>query len=130
MNQDGIRNMSAGLIMDGLIAERIFKFENIKEFKSELSGRTFSGWLDNKNKSVIRPEFWSPSENIESAFEVLAKIAYPFSLNKDALGKWSCAFDIGGRDEYRWVEVDECETAPLAICRAALLATLDKDKDA
>lgn len=125
MNAKEISNMPAGRIMDGLIAEKIFKFGDIQEFDSELSGRTFSGWIDDKNKSIIRPEFWQPSESIESAWEVLqefGKLGYLWQLQNQENGRangYQFALFIG-----EVVHRGYAETAPLAICRAALLAVV------
>lgn len=122
MTREEILNMPAGKEMDALIAEKIFKFGDIQEFVSDFSGQTFSGWIDDTNKSIIRPEFWKPSENIETAWEVVNKTSL-FNVcvlyGSDSDQRWVI---IITKPEFGEVEII-AETAPLAICRAALLAT-------
>jgi hypothetical protein len=78
-------------------------------------------WIDNQNGWVLK-QMWKPSTNIQDAWLVLEKIC------KD--NDWRCIMDVNGKN---YTEVSfksqmggwrdgfsEKETAPLAICSAAL----------
>lgn len=65
-------------------------------------------------------EDWSPSTDIRAAMEIVAKMGGGFALHwrpgsmalGEGLGAWFASFGLPGTD---------AETAPLAICRAALV---------
>ncbi|WP_340389520.1 hypothetical protein [Paenibacillus sp. FSL E2-0151] len=61
------------------------------------------------------------STDISAAWEVLNKMIYfGMEVNVGFYEKWDCALDYNGTN---WCE--QAETAPEAICKAALLAVLD-----
>ncbi|MBY0205283.1 BC1872 family protein [Paenibacillus cucumis (ex Kampfer et al. 2016)] len=61
------------------------------------------------------------STDISAAWDVLNKMIYfGMEVNVGFYEKWDCALDYRGTN---WCE--QAETAPEAICKAALLAVLD-----
>jgi hypothetical protein len=98
MTREEILNMPAGREMDALIAERVFKTTEDDDWGSD-------GLL-------------SFSTDIAAAWQVVEKLKpnYPL-LDMYCIGDWASSFGDG-----EW-GYGYAETAPLAICRAALIAT-------
>ena len=115
MNKDEISNMPAGREMDALVAEYVMGWETIS-FESEIiPNHIVSGWNDEKRKEIVRSCYWQPSEDISAAWDVLAKLNLTdFCIEK--VGEHYCV--------NLTVESACGETAPLAICRACLLAVV------
>jgi hypothetical protein len=127
MTKDEILNMPAGREMDALIAEKLMGYVN---------GRKCYRYADNSG------DWWTThiphySTDIEAAWEVLEKMRADCSgggepdyimLNcyKELEPHWYCA-KIWAHHDGDIPEVEAtAETAPLAICRAALLAICGK----
>jgi len=91
---DEIRNMPAGREMDILIARHVL----------ELGNYVIDNFDDYRDMNF--------STNIKHAFDVLEKFSHA-KLSKYECGKeWAC---------YLGATAGKADTAPLAICRAALL---------
>lgn len=137
MTDDEIKNMPAGKEMDTLVGETVMGWHLIPD---EYIDDEFEGikhwaqmWLDKDNK-LMHNEF-SPSEDMNDAWEVVLYFESegwcPNLVNDDA-GHWALSF-IGMNDlspctyQNVWIDFPElwCDTAPHAICRAALLAVSD-----
>ena len=135
--------MSAGKELDALIAERIFKYD-IKfedaEYDIDVIQFVNPGDILVFEKNIFRGQLKNYSTNIASAWEVIDKFeslsihkgVLLNSINKQLEGKG--VWDKGYKCE---IVVDMpnfktvCAigtTAPEAICRAALLATLELPK--
>lgn len=100
--------MKAGSELDGLIAEKVMGWKEDKY-------RGVMGWLDGH---IFHSSF-KPSTNIEDAWKVLEKlIQLGAEINVGFYEQWDCSIDypIG----CNWLV--QTETAPLAICLAALEA--------
>ncbi len=117
MTRDEILTMPAGRTMDRRIVEYVMEWQKLS-----------CGWIDAKNKSIVRPEFWQPSENIEYAFEVIEHLREKLGTCKFYIiidpkkgDNIRAVFDPILDDEYFEASAD---TAPLAICRSALLAVM------
>jgi hypothetical protein len=113
MTRDEIMNMPAGREMDALIAKQITKIEGIND-------RGFKRDYDGSMVQVV-PEY---STDIAAAWEVAENIElFQFMyLTKDI--QWQ----IGNHGEYGFDEftvIVGADTAPLVICRAALLAVME-----
>lgn len=65
-----------------------------------------------------------PDENVIDAFEVVDVLDRPVALTNDVPDGWECTV-LGYSDEQNIVV--EGETLPLVICRAALLAALERE---
>ena len=63
---------------------------------------------------------WSPSKSVEQAWEVIGKFATVHLSYHDAYVEWWCRLDFGRCIEESCLFEAWGETAPLAICRAAL----------
>jgi len=102
MTRDEILNMPAGREMDALVSKKIFGIP-----KSEI-------WLN----------VFQPSTSIASAWKVVEK--YLFQIHRGASG-YLCVLmtpeEIEGQDVFE----ASADTAPLAICRAALLAVMETE---
>jgi hypothetical protein len=129
-----IENEPAGRQMDIWIAEHVMGWKRMTykdqyptnpHYSKDL--RTTSYWHDaegnEKNLAedcddYYQPqEAWSPSTNIEEAFEVVEFIGVHNFRLSNTHGSWFCDFD-GSK------EAQDCVSAPEAICRAALLSKL------
>lgn len=122
MNKDDILNMPAGREMDALIARNIIGLEESHE----------PGWWWINGMMEECPDY---STDIAAAWEVvefLLNSGYAPNLVNDDNGKWYLSFN-GTQDldtvtfVTAFTDVPElwCESAPLAICRAALLAEVE-----
>lgn len=104
-----VSEMQAGREMDALVAEKVMEW-----VRAKCEGRT-NDWWTQPGYAKSTPNF---STDIAAAWQVVEKIDL-FSraiLERDEDGSW-------------WVDDEPCHniqsnasTAPLAICRAALLA--------
>jgi len=104
MNRDDILNMSAGREMDALIAEKVM-----------------GHYLGNTRDIVkILPHY---STDIVAAWGVTEKFR---CMRLTRVGMfWFCDLSVDGKESSQSrYEYSQSKTAPLAICRAALLATL------
>lgn len=117
MTRDEILNMPAGREMDAEIIEKVFGRILIKP-RSEALKYPHTDWGSTTVNEI--PHF---STDIADAWEVVDKVPNPsqfFDCEKFE-GKWTASF--GGQ------YVVAADTAPLAICRAALLAVSDTSSD-
>ena len=124
MNREEIMNMEAGRELDALVAEHVM------------------GWKWEDGRGTGGPSYWEgatgefcaefePSTDWAAAGEVvdaLTKRRAPSNrlgvcLNCPPHGGWSV--DIWAYDDHWRVWVEDDDELPLAICRAALLATLE-----
>lgn len=89
-------------------------------------------WLDENNRMMHND--WFPSSDMADAWEVVLHLAdrgYAPNLIYDDDGHWGLSFE-GMQDVApctyvtAWIDEPElwCDTAPLAICRAALLVVM------
>lgn len=106
MTRDEILNMPAGREMDSLVAKYIMKVSDAREV-------------------------FFFSTDIYVAWEVVKKIMseYWFSINTPCdsrSGMWEVDF-MSLRDKSPFNYISYGDTAPLAICRAALLAVMEND---
>jgi hypothetical protein len=136
MTKDEIMNMPAGQEMDVLIAEKVMGWHAVMEngfnhwvnvdggFQCGVA--PYDGFEDEEDFHTLK---WHPSESILWAWEVVEKL-HPncsFLLDYDDPQtieslKWCCLF-FDKDEPYKEYEA-RANTAPLAICRAALLAIL------
>ena len=132
MNRDEILNMPAGREMDTLVAEKIMGWErgNI----SALPQGDIPVWHTGEGKGWKTHQSinWSPSTVINSAWEVVEKILEkPCSINVQTEfhsdgNHSSCFIHPYPRGTTNLI-MGHGSTAPLAICRAALLAVMDTE---
>ena len=123
MNTPDIDTLPAGPELDALIAEKVMGWEwNIR------NGQCYAEhWCS--NAADCWPE-WSPSTDITAAWEVVEKLRnwpnghYWLSLSQIAgvRGEWRSGFSYGGMAVNHSPKFVVADTAPLAICRAALKA--------
>ncbi len=151
MNRDEILAMVPGKELDKLIAEKVMKWEFLRigyfgcyDATDHLANETkrqveLRDWLDNVDLHCIgdyyidvASDFWiddysfKPSKDIKAAWEVVENllensgIDFEFKIGMDRLCE-ARLFDDG-------VEIGfaEATTAPEAICKAALIATLEE----
>lgn len=131
MTREEIMNMPAGREIDDLMATKVLGFR--KEISSTMigyGGKPVYQYCEGilvRYKGVFLPHY---SHDIEAAWEVVKNIVgnKGFKLDQFDLSyihdgentfAWVCTFDNhGGSLE----DMTDADTAPLAICRAALLA--------
>lgn len=110
--------MKAGRDLDKLIAEKVMRLDVSKlqdsGFSCQLCGSDDYDWARANPISQIPPY----STNIEAAWGVVGKLRLAIAPNEDDDG-WVCATDVFYLDTNRAVT---SQTAPLAICLAALKA--------
>lgn len=116
-----IDKLVAGRELDALLAEKVMGWKPSKD------GRYWDGpdasrhredgpWLD-AGESV-----WSPSQDIVAAWEVLEKVQEIGSLQNFGGFGWRCEIHTTTPGYHDCA--GEADTAPLAICRAALRSVL------
>ena len=97
-----IRNMPAGPEMDALVADKVMHMPSwIQETANDYKG-------------------WRPSTDMAAAWDAGTATNLPMCVTQSQLKDgWTCYFLLD--DDWNTVEAS-ADTAPLAICRAALLA--------
>lgn len=125
MTHDEILNMEAGRELDTLIAEKVMGWARWK-------GATL-GWENPpsffRTWELTSYGSFQPSTDISAAWDVIEKMEYNWSFVRD-VGKCGSEYETIGNMLYRFIytapgmpiEGIVADTAPLAICRAALLA--------
>ena len=117
MTRDEILTMPAGREMDALIGDFVLVLTVDPTRCPYCAGDLWQG-KDRSRCTNCSRWLYSPykqySDEIESAWEVVEKMKF-ISLNRHAV-YWICHFDDG-----QYEDIAQGETAPLAICRAALL---------
>ena len=118
--------MNAGRELDALVAEKVMGYYKATP---ESIGRGVRCW--NKEGDCATTEF-SPSTDIAAAWEVVEKLTKNLHEVKDGEwvldrlgyldGQYRCWFAMNVSDDVRWDIFAEADTAPLAICLAALKA--------
>jgi len=133
MTRDEILNMPAGRELDALVVTQVLRWE-LFEDNSFSTPKTIARtviedlfmWWNHPNVSSGDTPF-SPSTNIADAWRVVEQ--------EPALGLWYVTQDWDdGNEKYNaGMLMDQCimadayaETAPLAICRSALLAVMEE----
>jgi hypothetical protein len=115
MTRDEILNMPAGREMDALVAEKVMGWR-LHPHKTH--------WMTNNN-NFRRIGTFLPSDDISAAWEVVEKMKEKGRLYLIV------SDDIGYKAEILLndpvpMATAQCDTAPLAICRAALLAVMEE----
>ena len=127
MNENEIRNMEAGRDMDALVARRVFKADSwCPDCEDEFDmictcERGPSGTWHQKDPL---PDF---STNIAAAWEVVEKMAELIGPISVAWGNFGTAGNMASVMALVGIPPGVvAPTAPLAICRAALLAAMEQ----
>ena len=116
-----IDTMPAGREMDALVAEKVMGWEFAPELTKATGSDCWMEWNEDKSDYRVRG-CWIPSASIAAAWEVVEKLKHlgftlGFLSNEDERLQWDVSFGPNGMSEKNCVYED---TAPLAICRAAL----------
>lgn len=122
MGPKELAEMTAAHVMGWIIISEREDLER-RQTANYVSGRGIIGLYGNRYiaRSDGRSRDWNPGEDISAAWEVLEHLKNKGAeINIGFYEKWDCDIDypIG----CNWREVGE--TAPEAICKAALLAVL------
>ena len=120
MTRDEILNMQAGKQMRELVATRVMGWVIV--WPASFDDRPKEYWQDLHTKEARSVEAWHPDENMVDAWLIVNTIMYDTKNDCNMAsygGHWRCIFSRGNAS---------AETAPLAICRAALLAVMEDDK--
>jgi hypothetical protein len=124
MEKDGISKMKASPEMDAMIAENLFGWSDVKEINYLGGGMQWRGTNEIGQRSVPVHNY---STNMAYAWEVVEKLAdilpgvvsVQHEFHRDGSGT-ICFIRQYPDSNAKWITHDE--SAPLAICRAALLA--------
>jgi hypothetical protein len=127
--------MPAGRELDRLIAEKVFGWRNLEWHKANHDRRFYSpeGWYGEgpDDKCFLAERY---STDIRDAWQVVEKLR---EGKLDVMlgtcdGGWHCriATDAGTPSFWREVADEVEDTAPLAICGAALETLADKESEA
>jgi hypothetical protein len=134
MTRDDVLAMQPGRELDALVAEKVMGWAEL--------------WTDSKNYMAYPPceqkftigeaerhPVWPYSTDIAAAWEVVEKIKHMnlyIATHVPADGRITCIVDDDINGELTCDEVKEyqvvADTAPEAICKAALLAVMEVDK--
>lgn len=123
--------LAAGPDMDRLIAQKVMGWETRISDSREVPHYRFYIIVtgsENDHEDSQRPgTTFAPSTNIAHAWEVVERLPIShrdasahFSVQRESDGRWSAGY-IDSDPAFTFVK-GEAETAPLAICRAALKA--------
>lgn len=133
ITREEILAMPAGAEMDAMIAEEVMGWHLVVEEDTNwkrywhddenhyqhMAAKDGDNYGDGEDFHLI---FWHPSQSILWAWDVVERLDSSFSLARAWLledANWKgYSFWVGGVSAFG-------ETAPLAICRAALLAVID-----
>ena len=136
MNKDEILEMQAGRELDALIAERVMGWTKVSKTVSRWTEGTeirekivWEGKAPDDLKCSSPIEIKKYSTGIAAAWQVVEKIRGMYEC-KSHNGIVVMSDPDGWYAEFPepiWSDATE-KTAPLAICRAALLATLESDE--
>ena len=120
MNKDEILNMSAGREMDMLVGEKVMGW---------IYNQLGDAWI-REGQPWVGCDAFHPSTDISAAWDVVEKLHSDFSIDLSYDDpqtiepiKWCCEL-YAKSEPYQDYEA-RADSAPLAICRAALLATLN-----
>ena len=115
MTRDEILKMEAGRELDALVAEKVM---GIPVKIGVITGEPYHAKF-----GYLLPEY---SHNIKHAWEVLDKVKSgdPMVTFNSIDNKWLCGIWFKSRKQ---ASIAYADTVPLAICRAALLATISND---
>jgi hypothetical protein len=132
MTRDEILNMQAGRNTDALIAEMVMRYLNVGRRTLGNAGTMLFYEKDGDEFRLV-PKF---STDIAAAWEVIERIReideywcpYIHWDDDDGEGNpmWVVSFNYFGEDESQFkVAEAQDKSAPVAICRAALLAVME-----
>lgn len=121
--------LKAGPDLDKLVAERVMGWHLVDINTGDVP---YWVWFDSNSHLQTEAVLWKPSEWISCAWQVVEKWIKdfdipghdPFILMCNPKGLWECSFNV----EWTWEgpemldTIVRADTAPLAICRAALKA--------
>jgi hypothetical protein len=129
--KDEIQNMPAGREMDALIAGKIMGYKKI--VIGSISWWVKESPLAMSYQFMAECADYCPSQDIAAAWQVVEKIKGLCFETQILMWDYSdkvtvCLFPRHGHEEFIPTLTVHAETAPLAICRAALLAVMDGDK--
>jgi len=136
MGRDEILNMPAGREMDALIAEKVMGLRvHIKPERQKVDLGFYRRKIEYRTINWVYAGGYllrSYSTDISAAWDVVEKLKtiYHMSIWTDYYedrNNYGCRFQLrgGGQSSYPVIS----DAAPLAICRAALLATMTKGDD-
>lgn len=131
LTKEQIEKMEAGEAIDALVAEKVMDWQLHAAFDPDVLGR-FSNWIDTKTGAgMCQPDEFQPSTDIAAAWMVVEKfpaivIQRASSADGSTVG-YRCSLPLTPNIErlagLQRATIDaDAETAPLAICRAALFA--------
>jgi len=123
MTREEILQFEAGPELDRLVAEQVMRWRLDEDWRE---------WFDAQGHSQGWQEDFRPSTDIAAAWEVVIKLVSKYSFNlasyMDVLDttriQWLADFGSATKI-YRAL----ASTAPLAICRAALLVVMEVDNE-
>ena len=142
LTNEQIDSMPAGCEMDALVADRVMQWQHIDWWMGSLLAKGWDGFWDGEwvrwitipeSDADDRAEPWSPSTDIMAAWQVIEKMREGYSISIHTIGSiWQCTLEIKDHKTRFPVEVAhagdafaDADTAPLAICRATLMAVRD-----
>jgi len=135
MTRDEILNMPAGREMDALVAEKVMGWIPKDNLYWKDNEGSFAGWATEFSEYSVKP--FRPSTDIVAAWQVLEHLIATGEqrFEAPALFKyplaWLCVFyqkhEKPGEMAPAWIDAN-APTAPLAICRAALLAVMESEE--
>lgn len=124
LTREAVREMLAGREMDALIAERVMGWRLKRQEPA-----ADDVWYEREGVTISIHE-WKPSTEISDAWKVIEHRRsqdwwQEIRSAGGRTGNWIVCTDNAEDPEASRLTIWESPTAPLAICRAALLSTID-----
>ena len=134
MTREEILKMGAGPELNTLVAEKVMRWKHISTRTPYRTVRDDGGCIMGGVPQIFSvgliPETWRPSLEISDAWAVVEKLRKMdfccIDVYSDHYYAWECRMrrlEDSHKGPWR-INSFSCDTAPLAICRAALLAVI------
>lgn len=111
--------LPAGRELDALVAEKVMGWDI--HFRDRKFRGGIEHWRDPENSTLLLPDQYCPSSDIALAWQVVRKMSpRELFISREEGRGWNVRFMPATNDGLSGGSAVGCETAALAICRAAL----------
>lgn len=128
MTREEVMNLPVGRFLDADVAEKVMGWHTFSPIDPEYDHSIGKNGYRRNFAFDPRDDKYKPfplySSDIEEAWKLVNRLKDRFNITvyTDDNGKYAA--------EINFYVIDDCDTAPEAICKAALLAVMDKEAKA